>query len=64
MKIKATRVLGCQLKPGDLFSTAGQEYWGHCRENLSIGEKVYIRTEQPASPEEGLEDVYRIEIER
>ena len=46
MKITATPITGKELKPGDLFSTAGQFYWDH-RDPASIGERVYLRTDAP-----------------
>jgi hypothetical protein len=63
IEIRATRCKGKDLKPGDLFSTAGPEYWADFKSKQSIGERVYIRTHAPATPETGPEaDVYRIEI--
>lgn len=65
MKFTATKVKGKDLKAGDLFSTAGESYWNeqNVMRNLSVGEKVYIRTEVPL-PEGELEaDVYKIEVE-
>jgi len=63
MKIIAEPVKGKDLEPGDLFSTADQFYWDN-RPKESIGEKVYIRTETPLTPEQGEEDIYRITIIR
>ena len=62
MKIKAVPVKGKDLKPGDLFSTANQFYWDH-RDQDSIGEKVYIRTDKSLSPDQEEEDIFRISIE-
>ena len=62
MKIVATKVRGEELKPGDLFSTADQLYWDHY-DPLSIGEKVYIRTEAPCPPDQKDDPIYRITIE-
>ena len=66
MKIKTTRLFGRDLKAGDLFSTAGQDYWDGVNANLkgSIGEKVYIRTKEvcPIGQEE--EIVYKLTIEK
>ena len=67
MKIKTELVKGKDLKPGDLFSTRGDDYWQHLNSKilLSLGEKVYIRTEAPLpSIAEGEEQVYRITIEK
>ncbi len=47
MKIKATPIKGQDLKPGDLFSTASQEYWDNPNPG-SIGEKVFIRMDTTA----------------
>ena len=48
MKIIVTPVKAKDLEPGDLFSTANQEYWDLvCQPlpiGLPVGEKVYIRT--------------------
>lgn len=65
MKIKATPIKGKDLLPGDLFSTAGPSYWNHFKNRMSIGEKVYIRTETSSTQAEDREaEVYKIEIER
>ncbi len=63
MKIKAIKVKCKDLKAGDLFSTAGPEYWDNFNP-LSIGEKVYIYTGNPGPKEEEEDDIYRIEIEK
>jgi hypothetical protein len=44
MKVKVIPMKGSDLKPGDLFSTAGPEYWNHIDLQESIGERAYIRT--------------------
>lgn len=44
--IKAESCTGRDLKPGDLFSTAGPNYWDQFGKRDSLGERVYIRTEQ------------------
>ena len=64
MKIKAEEVLARDLKPGDLFSTVGPEYWAIAMDAGSIGERVYIRTNILAgeAPDPDL-SVFRITIE-
>lgn len=62
MKIKATKVNGEDLKAGDLFSTANQLYWDYYKDNESIGEKVYIRTEKSCPKGQEKEKVFKIEI--
>ena len=63
MRIKTTQVETQELMPGDLFSTAGSDYWDTIDLNESIGERVYIRTNTPTpDPERGL-DVFKIEVE-
>jgi hypothetical protein len=43
-KVRATEVVAGDLRPGDLFSIAGQDYWGMAmNDGLSLGQKVYIR---------------------
>lgn len=66
IKIKADLVRGTDLKPGDLFSTAGPEYWASkAMNNGSVGEAVYIRTNTPAEIyDDADEPIYRIIIER
>jgi len=59
MRIIADR----ELQPGDLFSTVGSQYWDE-PSLLSVGEKVYIRTEVPAQADELEVIIYRIRIER
>ena len=53
MKITVKEIKSQDLKPGDLFSAAGELYWKAVERNdkRSIGEKVYIRTDE-ACPED------------
>jgi len=62
--IKATLVKGYELQPGDLFSTAGPDYWDKYFDHRnSVGEKVYIRTNfSPNDFEDANQNVYKIEI--
>lgn len=63
MRITAEKVKTRDLKPGDLFSTGSDTYWEVTRlENHSIGERVYIRTEEPTPEDQSDEDIYRIVI--
>lgn len=62
--LRATPIKGRDLKPGDLFSTAGPEYWDHVGERDSVGERAYIRTETPAHSEDLDMMVYLIEVIR
>lgn len=64
MKIKAFNVKASDLKPGDLFSTQGNEYWGHPERQAGypVGEKVYIRTTIPCPESEKEESIYLIKI--
>ena len=65
MKIMCELVKGRDLKPGDLFSIYGPEYWDTALDKGSIGEKVYIRTN--VSADQSRDDpetlVYRITTE-
>jgi hypothetical protein len=64
-EIRATKCKGRELQPGDLFSTAGPEYWSRWDSRGSVGECVYIRTNVPASEfPDADEDIYRIEVLR
>lgn len=67
MKIRAEKVTGGELRPGDLFSTAGPVYWEYAiakwRANPGVGEKVYIRTPTPCPEGSENEEVYRITID-
>ena len=63
LKIIATPIKGRDLKPGDLFSTADQDYWDRHHLNYSVGERVYIRTDAPADLfDDRDETVYKIKI--
>jgi len=64
MKIKAIKVEASELKAGDLFSTANQTYWDNIKANLSIGEKVYIRTETPCPQDQEDDEIYKVVIEK
>jgi hypothetical protein len=61
--IKAELVKARDLKPGELFSTLGADYWDYWDKRGSIGESVYIRTNQPAeAAPDADEEVYRITV--
>jgi hypothetical protein len=65
IKIRAEPIKGRDLQPGDLFSTHGPSYWDGAMDKGSVGERVYIRTNSPASDAPDAEDtVYRITVER
>ena len=64
MRIIATLVKAKELEPGDLFSTAGQEYWDTVSTNLSLGEKVYLRTSTPTPADQAEVDIYKVTIEK
>jgi len=63
-RITAVKVLGRDLKPGELFSTVGPQYWDVAMNRGSVGERVYIRTNTPAELYDDLDEVvFRITIE-
>jgi hypothetical protein len=63
--IKAERIVASDLRPGDLFSTIGSDYWDDAIMGPSIGEKVFVRTHTPPdrAPDSDLM-VYRLTIEK
>jgi hypothetical protein len=64
LKYKVTTCKGKDLKPGELFTTAGQEYWDRVSTTSSIGEKVFVRTDAPVPNEfEANADVFKLEVE-
>lgn len=64
MRIKATKIYAENLKAGDLFSFLNQLYWDRIKSKRSIGEKIYIRTEEPCPiAEKEKEEIYKITIE-
>ena len=63
LRIIAEPMIGGELRPGDLFSTVGPEYWDLQTRN-AIGERVYIRTNTPTPPSQYHEPIYRITIVR
>ena len=64
VRIKAKLVTGRDLKPGDLFSTAGPEYWSTAADKLSVGEMVYIRTNSPGDLYKDVDEpIYLITVE-
>lgn len=64
MKITAVQVIGRDLKPGELFSIAGPDYWRTALDKGSVGEQVYIRTNVPTDQfHDADEPIYRITIE-
>lgn len=63
MKITATPIKGKDLKPGQLFSTLGQDYWDKVLEdNITVGERVFIRTNAPVPEGEGDAELFLITI--
>ena len=63
MTVKAELTTGRDLKPGDLFSTVGPEYWATINERPSVGERVYIRTNTPADIFLDVDEpIYRITV--
>lgn len=62
MKIVATTIKAKDLKVGDLFSTASQLYWKHVKNNESLGEKVYIRTNKKCPKNQENEEVSLITV--
>ena len=64
LKVKAEPIKGKDLEPGDIFSCVGPAYWDDIDSRLSIGEKVYIRTNAPAKVANDSEElIYRITLE-
>lgn len=62
--ITATRIRADELKPGDLFSIVGDEYWSTALGRGSVGECVYIRTNiDHTIANDGDTYVYRIVVE-
>ncbi len=62
VKARAEAVLGKDLQPGDLFSTAGSRYWDNAMDKESIGEKVYIRTNAPCPENQENVSIYRVVV--
>ncbi len=61
VRIRAEKIEAKYLKPGELYSTVGHEYWDHAMTRGEIGITVMIRTYVDADG--GDELVYRILIE-
>ena len=64
LRIDAIVVYSEDLRPGDLFSTDGPEYWNFYEGNKSIGERCYIRTSEPTPADQTGIEIYRLEIIR
>ena len=60
--VKAEECKGKDLRPGELFSTVGPEYWEAAMDRLSVGERVYIRTNAQHDQNDGETPIYRITI--
>ena len=59
--VECVRMKARDLRPGDLFSSRGPAYWSGALSSMSVGEKVYVRTESPPANEpDGDELVYRL----
>jgi hypothetical protein len=65
MKIRAELVYAEELQPGDLFSTAGPDWWDTVpHDDLVVGERVYIRMATECPDDQRGVGIYRITIER
>ena len=64
MRIIATAVKAKDLKPGDLFCAAGQEYFDNVVSGDFVGQKVYIRTNALCPKDQAEDETHRITIER
>jgi hypothetical protein len=62
IRVFATPTKGKDLLPGDLFSTAGPEYWKTVEDKDSIGERVYIRTNSICPKDQEDIGIFLIEI--
>lgn len=62
VRIRAEKIEARYLKPGDLYSTVGHEYWDHAMLRGEVGITVLIRSAVDADG--GDEIVYRIIIEK
>ena len=64
MRVVAKKTTAKDLRPGDLFSTGGPDYWAEVASRPGvIGERVYVRTDQPCPAGEENEVVYRLVVE-
>ncbi len=66
MDIKVIKTKAKNLQPGDLFSSMGKVYWNmnNIRMHKSLGEKIYIRTEEPCPKDQENVTVYKIIIKK
>ena len=62
IRVKAELMLDGDLRPGDLFSTLGPDYWDTALVRGSLGERVYIRTYGAAMPDDVYTPIYRLTI--
>ena len=64
MKFKATKVKARELKPGDMFSTKGSEYWATADNDKpkSLGERVFLRTNIATPGDQAEKDIFKIEV--
>jgi hypothetical protein len=62
MKVIATPIKCKDLKPGDLFSTVDQIYWDAVKDDRVVGERVYIRTNNPCPKDQEEDDINLIQI--
>lgn len=63
MKFIATKIKASELQPGDMFSNVGQLYWNNVGTRHSIGERVYLRTEELCPTEQIQDEIYKITME-
>jgi hypothetical protein len=61
VKITTEEMRAKDIKPGDLFTTAPQEYWDHVDKDLdAIAQTVYIRTGAPCPKSQEKVRVYKV----
>ena len=63
MRVQVKEVKVEDLEPGDLFSTAGEDYWDNLDDG-SVGEKVYIRTDVPCPEDQVGLKVYKVTVQK
>lgn len=59
--VRAEKIESSQLKPGDLYSRLGPEYWNIAMDKAFIGEPAYIRSNVPEDADER-ETVYKLTV--
>lgn len=64
MKVQAEACMLSDLKPGDLYSPLGPEYWNHLDETTKVGQEIAVRSNLAELPLGADAPCFRLTVHR